>query len=481
MDELLLNVPADPTISFSVSFSIGSQNDPPGKEGLASITGGMIAEASTRAHSYEEILAALYPLAADYEISVDREMTALTGRVHKDKLETFTELFTGALLEPAFEDDDYARIRSDTVNYLENTLRYSSDEELGKALLYSEVFANTRYAHPEEGTLAGLAAITLDDVRSFYAEHYTQANATLGLAGGFGDALVERMRAATARLPDGEPTVAPDIPVPASSASKLVLIDKPGADASISIGCPIDVHRGERDFYALWVANSWLGEHRNSASHLFQVIREKRGINYGDYSYIECFPDGGQLQMPPVNVPRRRQIFEMWIRTVPVAQAPFAIKAALRELRSLTDNGMSTESFELTRKFLSKYSVHFAATSSARLGYAVDDRFYRFADSDLPDEGHLARFRRMMSELTLDDVNQAIERHLKGRALTIAIVSDDAESLAERLASDEPTPIEYESQMPAEILAEDRTIAAFPVGIDADSARIVPLDRAFAD
>ncbi len=49
--------------------------------------------------------------------------------------------------------------------------------------------------------------------------------------------------------------------------------------------------RGDEDFYPLAVANSWLGEHRNSSSHLYQVIREERGLNYGDYSYIEYFPE----------------------------------------------------------------------------------------------------------------------------------------------------------------------------------------------
>ena len=41
---VLLPVPADPTISFSLQFAVGSQNDPPGKEGLAFLTAEMIAE-----------------------------------------------------------------------------------------------------------------------------------------------------------------------------------------------------------------------------------------------------------------------------------------------------------------------------------------------------------------------------------------------------------------------------------------------------
>jgi len=255
-------------------------------------------------------------------------------------------------------------------------LRYSSDEELGKAAFEDFVFRGTRYAHPSEGTVAGLRSVTLDDVRAFYKSRFTAASALLGLGGGYDDATVARFKAAVGTLPAGTRPAAPAIEPEAVAGRSVLLIAKPGADSSISFGFPVDVHRGERDFYALWIANSWLGEHRNQASHLFQVIREHRGLNYGDYSYIEAFPEGGHRTMPPVNVPRREQLFEIWIRTLPNDRAVFALRAALRELQSLVDHGLTEQQFELTRGFLKKYSLHFAETTSARLGYAVDDRFY---------------------------------------------------------------------------------------------------------
>lgn len=465
---------ADPTISISVQFAVGSQNDPPGKEGLAFITGEMLVDAATQTRSLEEILEALYPLAAGYDMRVDRERSTLTGRVHRDNLDSYLTLFTEAFLRPAFDEADFERVKSDAINDLENTLRYSSDEELGKAALNEFVFRGTRYAHPNEGTVEGLRAITLDDVRAFYGRYYTAANATLGLAGGFDPLITARLEAALARLPAGEREAPPTIePAPIDGRSVL-LIAKPDADASISFGFPIDVHRGERDFYALWIANSWLGEHRNQASHLFNVIREQRGLNYGDYSYIEAFPEGGFRTMPPVNVPRRHQLFEVWIRTLPNGDAPFALRAALRELTLLIDGGMTSEQFELTRTFLKKYSLHFAETTAGRLGYAMDDRFY-----GIEGEGHLERFRRMMDELTVDDVNAAIKRHLQHRNIKIAIVTGDAEGLAATLASGAPTPVTYETPKPAEILEEDRTIAAWPLDIARERIEIIPVEQAF--
>jgi zinc protease len=471
---VLLPVPDDPTLSFTVWFKVGSQNDPPGKEGLAWLVGRLIAEGSTLSNSYQEILEKLYPLASAYSVRVDKEMTTLSGRTHGDNLEAYYVLFTDAYHEPAFDESDFERVKSDTVNFLENTLRYSSDEELGKAALQEAVFRGTRYAHPPQGTVQGLKSITLDDVREFYRTWYTRDNAAVALGGGFDDALVARFEGSLAGLPEGAPTPVPEIDPAPLEGRQVVLVAKPDADASISFGFPIAVRRGEPDFYALWLANSWLGEHRNSSSHLYQVIREARGMNYGDYSYIEAFPGGGRRSMPPVHVARNHQIFEVWIRTLPSDQAQFALRAAMRELRKLVDNGMTEEQFELTRAFLSKYVLHFAETTAARLGYAVDDRFY-----GIDGDGHLARFRQAMEQLTLDEVNAAVKKHLAYDNVTIAIVTGDAEGLAGALAAETPSPMTYASKKSDEVLAEDEEIAVFPLGIGADRIETLAVETIF--
>jgi zinc protease len=470
---VLLPVADDPTITFEVWFKLGSQDDPPGKAGLACLTGAMLASASTQKHPYEEILAKLYPLASSYDVRVDKEMTTFGGRTHRDNVERFLPLLTEALLEPAFKPEDFERVRSDQLNYLSNTLRYSSDEDLAKAALQAFVFEGTPYQNPPEGTVEGLQAITLDDVKAFYKSHFTRDNAVVALGGGFDPQLVKRMQAAVAKLPAGKPAAVPAPAVAPSKRRQVLLVSKPGADASISFGFPLDVHRGDKDFYALWIANSWLGEHRNSSSHLYQVIREARGLNYGDYSYIEVFPEGGRRRQPPANVGRREQLYEVWIRTLKNDQAVFALRAALRELQNLATNGMTAEEFELTREFLSKYSLHFAETTSARLGYAVDDRFYGLPFS------HLDRFRQAMKEMTVEDVNRAIRAHLQAQDLKIAIVTGDAEKMQAVLASGAPTPITYVSEKPAAVLEEDKQIVSFPLGIAAENIRVVPVESVF--
>ena len=473
-DAILLEVPDDPTVSFTVWFQVGSQNDPPGKEGLALLTGQMISDGATTANSYEAILEKLYPLASSYSARVDKEMTTVTGRTHRDNLDTYFQLYTDAYLRPAFAEADFERLKSNQLNALQTSLRFSSDEELGKAALARSVFGGTPYAHPTLGTVQGLESITLDDVRAFYAEHYVKARAKVALGGGFDTALVDRFAATLEELPEGAPATAPAITPSSIEGRSVLLVSKDDADASISFGYPVDVKRGDREFYALWVANSWLGEHRNSSSHLYQVIREVRGMNYGDYSYIEEFPEGGRRQMPPPNVARRHQLFQVWIRTLPNEQAHFALRAAVREIDMLVENGMSEEAFELTKSFLIKYHLHFATTTQARLGYRVDDAFY-----GLEDWPHLDRFGEILSELTLDEVNAAIKKHFQTENLEIAIITGEAEKLKEALATDAASPMTYGSEKPAEVLAEDKIIEAYSLGIAEDAIEILPVEEIF--
>ena len=51
-----------------------------------------------------------------------------------------------------------------------------------------------------------------------------------------------------------------------------------------------------------------------------QDLRGKRGLNYGDYSYIEDFIQEGMSTFPVPNNPRRQQYFSIWIRPVPTTR-----------------------------------------------------------------------------------------------------------------------------------------------------------------
>jgi zinc protease len=275
------------------------------------------------------------------------------------------------------------------------------------------------------------------------------------------------------KLPGGKPAAAPK-PVPKNlDGFRMTIVEKDAPATAISMGFPINLLRGTKDWYALAIANSWLGEHRNQSSHLYQVIREERGLNYGDYSYIEHYPNAGRLSKPLPNVSRRQQLFEIWIRPVPNETRHFTLRAALREFKKLVDNGMTEAEFSLTRNFLKNYVLHYAPTTMERLAYALDDTFYGIKGS------HLEMFRTMMGELTLKDVNEAIKTYWQYGKMQFAVITKDAASFKEALVNNTPSPITYKTPKPESVLKEDKVIEVFPVRLQPDHIGVVPVTELF--
>jgi zinc protease len=118
-------------------------------------------------------------------------------------------------------------------------------------------------------------------------------------------------------------------------------VDRVTRSSAISVGFPIGATRRDKDWPALAVVASYFGQHRSSNSYLYQQLREARGLNYGDYAYIEYFPRGMFQFTPDANLGRQQQIFQIWIRPVEPANRQFALRAALYEYDKLVRDGMS--------------------------------------------------------------------------------------------------------------------------------------------
>jgi len=474
-DDVLNQVNNDPTISFNIWFKVGSQDDPVGKEGLAALTSQIMTNGATANNKYEDILAKLYPLAAGYGAKTDKEMTTVGGRIHKDNLDEYYSLLLDAILNPAFNQDDFDRIKKNTLSGIENDLRFSSDEELGKATLHTTIFKGTPYGHITSGTVAGLKNITLEDVKAFYRKYYNKNNFVIGLAGGFDNAFVEKLRADLSKLPEGETNSGKEVNPSKIEGLNVTLVEKKNESTAISFGFPISILRNDEDFVALDVFRSWLGEHRNQSSHLYQVIREERGMNYGDYAYIEAFLNGGSYSMPNPNNPRKHQLFEIWIRPVVHVNRHFALRAAIRELQMVVDNGMTEEAFKATKQFLNKYSLHYAPTVSKRLGYQVDSKFYGVKDNG----NYIEYYRNKLNSLTLAEVNAAIKKHIQYNDMVIAMISSGCEQLKDDLVNNTPSPIEYSSPKEERIYEEDKIISNYKLDIDPTKVKIVPVEEMF--
>ena len=242
---------------------------------------------------------------------------------------------------------------------------------------------------------------------------------------------------------------------------------------AISFGHPIEVTRKHPDFVPLWVARTWLGEHRSSMSHLYERIREVRGFNYGDYAYIEAFPRGMYQFFPDPNIARRAQLFEVWIRPVMPPNAHMALRIALHELSKLIDKGLTAAQLDATRNYLMKNVYLMTASQDQQLGYALDSRWYGIGE-------YTAYMRERLQKVTLAQVNAAVKKHLSAKDLQVVMVAKDAEGLRDALLKDAPSTVTYDAPKPPELLAEDKVIGAMKLGLRPEAVTIVDVEKVFA-
>jgi zinc protease len=462
-----------PLVTLRFVFTTGAASDPESKPGLAHLTAEMLGDAGTKDLTYKQIVDAMYPMATSVQVYSDKEMTTFVGETHRDNLEKFYGLMREMILHPGWRPDDFERVRDDSVNALRVSLRSNNDEELGKEELYNVIYQGRPYGHEDLGTVSALRKMTIPDLQGFYRQHYTQANLIIGIAGGYPAEFAARVKRDFAALPQSPADRFDELPAPARIAhNRVTLVEKDTRSVAWSLGYPIDVRRGDPDFPAMLLMGSWLGQHRESNGRLYGRMRELRGLNYGDYAYVEYFPRGMFSFEPEPNIARHQQIFQIWIRPVEPPNAVFALRLALFELDKMVKNGIPEADFEKTRSFLSKYVNILTKTKSSELGYAIDSEYYGTPNYN-------EYIKTALAKLTVADVNAAIRRHMRVDSIEIVGVAKDTAAIAAALTGGDPTSIHYNAPKPRDVLDEDKIVERWPLGLRREDVTVVPVESVF--
>ena len=173
-------------------FNNGSISDPSGKEGLTYTTAQLITQGGTGELSYSDIQEKIYPMAAQYGSSVDKEVTIFTFEFHKDWEEAFYPIMMGLITNPSFKQADFDRVKLNQQAYVDQVVRASSDEEYSKKGLEDFLFRGTNYQHMKEGKTASVASITLEDVKEHYKKFFTKNNLMIGIAGNYSSVFLDK-------------------------------------------------------------------------------------------------------------------------------------------------------------------------------------------------------------------------------------------------------------------------------------------------
>lgn len=480
-----------PLVNLKIMVQVGSADDPAGKEGVASMISDAMVEAGfgdPKSPVTKETLAEItrpWGDAAMPSARVDKQVTTISATVPKSAMPQFVaQVLKPMLNQPLWDAKEIDRLRTESLSSITSRLRFEQQEMLGLETLDNYVLAGTPLDHLSIGTVAGLKALTKDDLAAFFKKYYTAANMTVALSTNDPQILKLVQTALPAGpAPERERKFQPE----SIEGRQVLIITTPNAIATgLHAGFPISVKRGDSDYWPLFVATTYFGAHRDDFSLLYQLIRSARGYNYGDYAYVEYYAYRPYSMFPPPGSPRDAQYYSIWIRPVGHQYAHFIMKAMTEQLEHLAKTGMTPEQVERSKTKARVLYLNYAENTERQLGYKLDDTFYGMRNG----KGYIDGMLKNIDAVTPEQVNAAIKKYLQAENLKYVIVTSEknAEPLANDIANNtnvtSKTNDEYHIAEPIpddkqQMLKQDELWKAYPLNIPRGNIRIVKADQLF--
>lgn len=471
---LELQEPGFHTVSFQATLAAGSARDRSGSEGLAHLTAAALVAGGAGERTADEVRAALASTGNAFEVVVDRELVSVRLRCPVEHQALCAELFTDALVRPRFEEAAVERLRENAIEQAgEGAL--ADEEALGRRVLEAVIFEGHPYAHPVAGRTGALPTLGAGDVSRFHAAHYVREAMVVGLAGGYVPETVQAVRSALEGLPTAR---APELvllqPVPVQGRS-LVVVETESEVTGFHLGHPLKVTRDHPDWPALHLALTALGAHGQSFGRLDQAIRADRGLNDGAYAYVEPYLERLDGSAPEQGLVRSQPHFSIGIRPTSLENGAFALKLALDELEHFVEEGLTEAELENARSYLLAQATLLAPDPGRRLAYALE--------AEAAGVPNLLELLPTVASLTLDQVHEAVRRHVRPDELRIVAVTGDPDGLRRALLEPGPTPVTYPLASGGDeavgvvaktVLQRDQEVAGKSAGLSPEDTWTVP-------
>ncbi len=389
--------PELPLVNLSVSLRVGSELDPPGKEGLSEVLVRLMRRnAGGRATSENDRI--VDRLGGSLGADVVSSTMGFHGTVIARTFDQFCGLLAETVSAPSFRQDELERLKREMHGELIESL--DNDRALARRWFRRRLFEGHPYGRPVSGTPKSLAAIELGDVEQLYRSAFVRSNLVFSFAGDTSPENALRSAAAVADgLEDGTRSPTTDRDPPAPEGRRLLLVDKPERTQTQILVGGLGTHPGDDDHTALHVANTIFGG--TFTARLTQEVRAKRGWSYGAYSSL------------PFD--RRRHAFSMW--TFPkAADAAACLALELGLLEDWCANGVTKKELGWAKRYLVRSHAFALDTAAKRVGLKLDEEIY-----DLP-AGYYDDYEERVQAVTLEQANAAVEKRISPENLLITVV-----------------------------------------------------------
>lgn len=267
-----------PLVQFALTLKGGMLLDDINEVGVANLMTDILME-GTKSKTPLELEEAIDELGASINMFTGRESITIQANALASKLDATYELFEEILLEPRWDEKEFARIKDQTV---ETINRRSANPAAIAASVYNKLLYGTDHilSNTTLGTPDVVRQITIEDLKSFYAANFSPSVSHIVIVGNISKADAIELLSPLEKKWAAKDVVFTAYPAPpAIERSALYFVDVPKAKQSqIYIG-HLGLPRTHRDYYATTVMNYNLGGSFNSVLNL--ILREEKGYTYG--------------------------------------------------------------------------------------------------------------------------------------------------------------------------------------------------------
>src|SRR4051795_7109672 len=280
----------DSVRSVALGFWIGTGSSAEGgpEAGLSPLIEHMLFRGTARYESLE-IDQLFDAMGAELNAGTGKETTSVYARVLDVHLAEAFDVMADMVWRPRFDEGELEQEREIV---LEEIAMYEDDPQdkvfdvLGEAVFGAHPLGRAIIGRSE--VVGGTPAAAL---RAFHAARYVPANVVVAAAGSVDhDALVDLVRASGVERPG---QAAPALPgPPPDEAPRMRFVAKETEQYHVCLGAP-GIPRDDDRRFALRVLDNILGG--TSSSRLFQEVREKRGLAYSVYTFLNHYAGTGQI------------------------------------------------------------------------------------------------------------------------------------------------------------------------------------------
>ncbi|GGA04992.1 M16 family metallopeptidase [Neptunicoccus cionae] len=392
----LVNEPSIPFIALQIAFRGGTSLDTPENLGATNLMMGLLEEGTgdMDAAAYRR---ATESLAANFSFDAGRDSVRISAQVLKSNADEALDLLRKAIVEPAFNAPAIERVRGQVITGLQSALE--DPQAIAQKTMSEIAFGDHPYGRPSDGTIESVTALTRDDLVAAHKAALGKDHLVIGVVG---DVTAAELGPMLDRLLGALPATGAPLPekVEFAAPAGVTVVDFPSPQSVAIWAQDSDINMQHPDFMPVYVMNHILGG-GGFGSRLTEEVREKRGLTYGVYSYLNWMEAtqyyGGSVASGNGTIGQ-------------------AIDVIRTEWARMAEEGVTEDELEKAKKYLTgSYALRFDGNSriarilvSSQLDYFPID--YANTRND------------RVNAVTVEDISRVAKENLNSDALQFVVV-----------------------------------------------------------